>query len=401
MPLSHYAHIFTWPADLGQRIVYSTRTGATALLPTETLDDISACRLDDESKNTLKELNLLVDDLQAERNEAMKMVRQINDLRRAINISVIVTMQCNFRCRYCYEGSQKGHDLMSEETTEQLVTFVKNKFTPDIERLTLDFYGGEPLLAAKRIEQIAGALKDFIESQGAMFEFTLVTNGSLLTLEMVQRLLPLGLKRAKITIDGPLENHNFFRPYKSGQPSFDTIVHNIKQICGLIQIGVSGNYTKDNFRQFPALFDHLETFNIGPKDLHRLTFAPVLQTKDEFSAGFCGGCASVNEKWLGEAVPFLRGEIMAKRLKTDAISVALCMVDVDNSCVIHHDGSLYKCVAMICHNEYACGDIRYGMYDYSQQYQLAHWQKEEKCRECTYLPLCLRGGRYMALPRDG
>ena len=401
MPLSKYALIFSWPADPELRLIYSTRTGATALLPVETLADIKACCLDEESENTLKELDLLVDDPQAERDEAMKMLRQLNDFRRVISISVIVTMQCNFRCRYCYEGSQKGRNSMSRETVEQLVAFVKNQFTPDIECLTLDFYGGEPLLAAERIEQIAGPLKDFIEGQGAVFEFTLVTNGSLLTPKMVQRLLPLGLKRAKVTIDGPPENHNFFRPYNSGQPSFDTILKNIKQTCGLIKIGVNGNYTRDNFRQFPALFDHLEAHNLGPKDLLRLTFAPVLQTEDEFSAGFCGGCATVNEKWLGEAVPFLQEEIMAKGFKTDAISPTLCMVDVDNSCVIHYDGSLYKCVTMVGHKEYACGDIWNGIKDYSRQYHLNHWQKEEKCRECTYLPLCFGGCRYMAFQRDG
>ena len=41
------------------------------------------------------------------------------------------------------------------------------------------------------------------------------------------------------------------------------------------------------------------------------------------------------------------------------------------------------------------------MTDYRDQYHLDHWLKEETCRECTYLPLCFGGCRFMALQRNG
>ncbi len=77
------------------------------------------------------------------------------------------------------------------------------------------------------------------------------------------------------------------------------------------------------------------------------------------------------------------------------------MVDMDNSLTIHYDGTLFKCVGMIGHQEYACGDVWSGMKDYRRQYQLDHWRKEEKCRECVYLPLCFGGCRFMAFQRNG
>ena len=401
MFLSHFAHTFPWPDDAELRLVYSARTGAKALIPAAILAAIDNDSLDRESAITLHELGLLVPDRERESAEAMDMVRQLNSLRRVMNVSIVVNLHCNFRCRYCYEGSQKGRSIMSARTADQLIAFIGQRFRPDMTRLTLDFYGGEPLLSVPVIRHIAAALKPMIESRGAAFEITLVSNGSLLTPRMVERLLPLGLKRAKITVDGPPENHNYFRPYRSGRPSFDTIMKNLGECADLIKLGINSNFTRDNYRKFPAFFDALSARGLTPARVHRLTCAPVIQTNDEFSTGFCGGCASANEKWLIEAAPFLHREIVQRGYRTDEISPSLCMADVDNSFVAHFDGTLYQCVAMIGHQKFACGDIWSGMKQYRQQYHLDHWQKEEKCRQCRYLPLCFGGYRYMAYQRDG
>lgn len=401
MQLSYYARIFSWPDDAELRLVYSTRSGAKALIPAAILAAIEDDSLDSESEATLHGLGLLVSDRDREMADAADMVRQLNSLRRVMNVSVIVNLHCNFRCRYCYEGSRKGRSIMSAGTADQLIAFIRQRFQPDMTRLTLDFYGGEPLLSTPLIRHIAGSLKPFIESRGAAFEITLVSNGSLLTPRVVERLLPMGLKRAKITVDGPPDNHNFFRPYRSGLASFDTIMKNMGDCAELIKLGINGNFTKDNYQKFPALFAYLTAYGLTPAKVRRLTFSPVIQISDEFSTGFCGGCASCNEKWLAEAAPFLHREIVQRGYRTDEISPSLCMADVDNSFVVHYDGTLYQCVAMIGHQDYVCGDIWSGMKQYRQQYHLDHWRKQEKCRQCPYLPLCFGGCRFMAYQRDG
>lgn len=401
MLLSSYVLNFPWPEDTDFRLLYSTRTSAKALVPVETLAELASNSLDNESAETLSSLGFIVADPAEERQQVFAMVEEINRQRTAMNISIVVNMHCNFRCRYCYEGSRKSKRFMSRETIEQVVSFVRQRFNPGMTRLTLDFYGGEPLLSPGLIARIAGELKPFAESRGAKFELTLVSNGSLLTPAMVNRLLPYGLKRAKITIDGPPENHNYFRPYRSGRPSFDTIINNVRDCCRLIKISISGNFTRENFRRFPALFAHLEARQLGPENLHYLSFSPVIQVNDDFSAGFCGGCASSKEKWLAEAAPFLRQEILKRGYAVEEISPSLCMVDVENSFVVHYDGSLYKCVALVGHPEYICGNVWAGMKDYRRQYHLDHWRNNDECRDCVYLPLCFGGCRYMALQREG
>ncbi|MCB2184063.1 MAG: geopeptide radical SAM maturase [Desulfobulbaceae bacterium] len=401
MFLSRYALVYPWPDDSELRLVYSTLNAAKALIPAAILEDLQKGCLDEDEESMLREQGLVVDDLKKEKEEAFQLVERINSRRTAMNVSVIVNLQCNFRCRYCYEGSQKGKSVMSKQTADQLAGFIKERFQPGMTRLTLDFYGGEPLLATALIKHLAASLQPFVEELGALFETTLVTNGSLLTRKTVQKLLPFGLKRAKITIDGPPENHNFFRPYQSGKPSFDVIVGNIRECADLLKIAINGNFTEENYREFPQLFDHLEQQGLTPENIHQLSFSPVMQVRDDFSSGFCGGCASSNEKWLAQAAPFLREEILKHGYPANEITPSLCMVDVENSFVVHYDGRLYQCVAMIGHKEYSCGDVWQGMRDYRQQYHLDHWKNEEKCLDCTYLPLCFGGCRYMAYQRDG
>ncbi len=77
------------------------------------------------------------------------------------------------------------------------------------------------------------------------------------------------------------------------------------------------------------------------------------------------------------------------------------MVDLDDALVIHYDGGIYKCVAMIGYSNYATGDIWNGINNYEQTYHLNHWQQNEECRECEYLPLCFGGCRHMELQRSG
>ncbi len=402
MFLSPYAHIFPWPDDPALLLLYSGRNSATALVPAEFIADLEAGReVDAESGALLSELGLLTDDPEGEKEEVRGLVEELNRLRRVMNVSVVVNMRCNFRCRYCYEGERKDNSVMSRETAARLVEFIKTRFPADCLRLTLDFYGGEPLLSVELIRAIAAPLKEFAEGRGAVFEITLVTNGSLLTPAVVGRLRPVGLKRAKVTIDGPPEIHNHFRPYASGQPSFATVINNVGRCADLIGIGINGNFTRENYQRFPELFDYLDGQGITPDRLLRLSFSPVLMVGDAPPGAFCGGCASCNEPWLTEAAPFLHDKIMARGYKTDTISVSLCMVEVDNSFVVHHDGSLYQCVALVGQEDYACGDIRAGMRDYRDQYHLDHWRQNKECRDCRYLPLCFGGCRYMALQREG
>ncbi|MEW6288782.1 MAG: geopeptide radical SAM maturase [Thermodesulfobacteriota bacterium] len=403
MALSHYLKLFAWPENPQQWLAYSTRRGAYALLPGELVAALQQGRaVPPDTMALLEKLAFVTADSNQEREDVFSFNQRLNNLSTILSLAVIVNMDCNFQCRYCYEGTQKDKLYMTDKTAEQVVAFIRERTGPRIKKVILDFYGGEPLLSGKRIISLAAALQPCLQEQGVALELTLVTNGSQLTARAVNELLPWGLTSCKVTLDGPAHNHNTFRPFKNGAPSYELIVRNIKECCELTRIGIGGNFTRDNYHLFPQLMDDLQEQGLTPAKLAMVKFDPVQQTSDIFAdLRFCGGCASIEEPWLAEASLLLREEILKRGYHTPKISPTTCMVDMDNSLTIHYDGTLYKCVGMIGHREYACGDIWSGMKEYRQQYHLDHWRKEEKCRECVYLPLCFGGCRFMAFQRDG
>lgn len=404
MPLSHYLKIFPLPGQPDQRLLYSTRTCALAVVSVEALAALQDNSAGPELTATLSKLSMVVDDPARERQEMGDYLREINRLNPNLRVSVILGMACNFACIYCYEGSLKGAAAMSDGVADGMVDFLLARFQAgEKKRLTLDFYGGEPLLYVPRIKYLARRLRPAIEALGGRFEFTLVSNGSLLTRAVAEELVGLGLIAVKVTLDGSAGNHNRFRPRKDGGGSWEQIVANLLDCRGLCGLTLSGNYTADNYRVFPDLLDTLAERGFTPGDFRHVQFYPVMQINDQFAnPEFTGGCCSNDEPWVHETSLILREEIMRRGYRFPKLSPSPCMVDLDDAFTVDHDGAIYKCVTLIGHPELACGDIRHGMTDgWQQTWRLDHWRDEPRCRACEYLPLCFGGCRAMAFQRDG
>jgi len=218
---------------------------------------------------------------------------------------------------------------------------------------------------------------------------------------VVEELVPLGLKGAKVTLDGPREIHDRFRPFVSGKGSFDLIVSNLKEVCDLLQLQIGGNFSRDNYREFPRLLDYLLAEGITPDKIHRLQFVPITGTAgDTMHPDFNDGCLSVNEPWLIEASISLREEIMRCGFSTPPTVMSACMVEFKDDLVVNHDGAIFKCPAFINWQGLSIGDLRSGIADYRASHDLDAWKTEE-CLECAYLPLCFGGCKFMQLVRDG
>lgn len=402
MQTSNYLKTFPFRERPGYCLAYSTRKASVALLKEETFQFIENGLLSPEDEAMLLKLGVIVADREAEKKDILGTIDRLNEKNKGLNISAFINLDCNFACTYCYEGDMKDKIYMSDEIADLLIKFIKEKFGPDKNALNIDFYGGEPLLSIGLIKYISGAMKAFTETRGAEYTFTLVTNGSLLKRRVAEELYPLGLRRAKITIDGPAETHNITRPFKSGAASFDTIIKNIKETCDIIKIGVGGNYTRENHKKFLSLLDNLKTEGLTPDRLSQVKFDPVMnRTSEETGAvEYVDGCMSVNEPWISEAEALLREEIMKVGYSTPKISPSPCMVELKNTYVVNHDGALYKCPALIGKKGFEVGDVRTGVKDYSISHRVGIWKNDE-CIDCAYLPLCFGGCRYMAYVRDG
>jgi uncharacterized protein len=347
-------------------------------------------------------MGMIVQDREEEKRAVLGFIDGINAKNSVLNITVVLNLDCNFACLYCYEGNLKGNFYLSDETEAGLIDYVKRNFPEGKKRLLIDFYGGEPLLSIDKIVSISQALKSISEERGASYEFTLITNGSLFRRKVVEKLVPLGLKSVQITLDGPAENHNKYRPFKTGAPSFDTIVRNIKETCDLVKVTIGGNYERDNYGKFVQLLDYLQAVGLTADKLAAVKFSPVMKSSETgvSATHYKQGCMSINDPWLVEAEALLRQEILKRGYHTPRVRPLTCIIEIRDSFVMNFDGTFYKCPAFIGRKEFAVGDLHAGIKDYTSSYRPGIWKRQE-CAECEYLPLCFGGCRYMTFIREG
>jgi len=402
MQLSRYLKVYPFEEKPGHFLLFSTRKASKILITKDTYNAIEEGTLSPSDEKLLLKLGMIIPDREEERRAVFGFFDQVNEVNPGLSLMVALNLDCNFSCVYCYEGEMKGNLYMSDETADLLIDFIKDHFPEKKNTLLIDFYGGEPLLSIELIEYISRAVKSFAERRGASYSFTLVTNGSLFTRKIAQELVPLGLQGVKITLDGPAEVHNRYRPFKSGAGSFDTIIRNIKETCDLVKVGIGGNFEKATYEKFPLLLDYLASEGLTPDRIGMVKFDPVMKTPDENLSlpGYRGGCMSVNEPWISDASAQLREEILKRGYATLPLMPITCMVEMTDSYVVNFDGVIYKCPGFIGQKGFEAGNLQTGVKDYTDSYKLGIWKNEE-CAGCEYLPLCLGGCRYMTFLRDG
>jgi hypothetical protein len=125
---------------------------------------------------------------------------------------------------------------------------------------------------------------------------------------VVDELNQWGLDGVKVTLDGPPENHNHFRPSKNGAPSFAAIVNNLAKVCTKTKIRLGGNYTCDNFRSFPPVLDTLAAQGITPDRLERVNFNIVMRIQDTIANNaYHGGCGTIKRAMAARGGPLCAG----------------------------------------------------------------------------------------------
>ena len=94
-----------------------------------------------------------------------------------MNISLILTRQCNLRCRYCFETHE--NDRMTRETALAAMDMLVRSGD---KRCGVSFFGGEPLLQKSLIYECVAYAGQFPDIR---FSFNMTTNGLLLDEEFL------------------------------------------------------------------------------------------------------------------------------------------------------------------------------------------------------------------------
>jgi uncharacterized protein len=176
-----------------------------------------------------------------------------------ITATVITTMDCNLACKYCFESGMERTSSMDREIAGMVFHRITQRaHNPSVQTVDIDYSGGEPLLNIEIIKFLSNKFQVWCQENNRFYEFTMTTNGTLLTPDTVNVLKSFGLKSARITIDGTKEIHDMRRPFRSGKgSSYETIMKNLKDTSGMIPITLVSVCSEENIKQLPALLDEL------------------------------------------------------------------------------------------------------------------------------------------------
>ena len=223
----------------GNYIVYSSLSGTVILVREDkyikllenALGSDTFVYSDDDFYNLMLEKKIFVE----ENIDEDLLVRGIYEEQiirnKTLELMLIVTRQCNFRCIYC--GQPHLDEKMDDVTYASVLKFVKNQIlTHGYTSVRVTFFGGEPLLEANKICLFLEELELLLatlstEEQKITYSSGMSTNGYLLSPETFEKLIEHNCDFYQISIDGMADVHNTMRPLVSGKPNWEKIIQNI------------------------------------------------------------------------------------------------------------------------------------------------------------------------------
>lgn len=152
----------------------------------------------------------------------------------ARNITLVLTEDCQLRCKYCYLCGKNSTTKMTFEAAKEAVDYVlEYREIYSEEAVVWDFIGGEPFLEIELMDRICDYIKQrLFELNHPWFDnycFSISTNGLMYDDVRVQNFIKKNAAHLSIgfSVDGTKEKHNAQRVFPNGEGSYDKVVENV------------------------------------------------------------------------------------------------------------------------------------------------------------------------------
>jgi uncharacterized protein len=417
MKLSRYTLFVEDYPEAGKSLAYNTRTQGMVAINQEIralLDELPLAigSVRSEARPILaklEEMGITMRDDADELDIVRDWFQTIRYNSHKLEAYVLTTYYCNFACPYCFEGKEKEKKYLSKEKADEIILWLKKKaMEVNPEKVEIVFFGGEPLLNIPVLEYVAKEMQDWLKTTPWHWEFTIITNGALVSEALVDRLNPLGLKSIRITIDGDKEFHDQYRPFLSGKGTFDLIIRNIKAVGHKTKIALAGNFNVNNYESIYGLLDFFEREGLKEK-IALIDFKPITETKEQKSSNSITASSYSCDPGHSEKMINLKKELIKRGFKTSTAlnGGGICHFKAaDHQVVIDTDGLIFKCPAMVGNSTKAVGTVsdtenitESERYKDFMAFDLVEWKG--KCENCQYLPFCAGGCNYHAELQTG
>ena len=308
----------------------------------------------------------------------------------AVAITICPTLACNFECPYCFATRGKGK--MAPEIQDDIVELAARMLdAANAKRLTITWFGGEPLMATDVIEALSPRLIALAKERGCAYEGWIFTNGYLLSEDVVDLLLRCQVTHIHIPLDGVGATNDATRRLVGGGPTFNRIVDNLALLKPPIHTLIRANTHEGNVGEID--------------ELKQTVFARAAEAGIDldFYAAALVDVSPADEKNSPMAEYAFHGIEVALRPESRHV-----IVGKDHSCVgqnlwmvaIDDKGLLYKCGGKLCGQpEHSYGtaqdwDPTDPLVTASNPDMLSKFlntvvpSPNDKCYECAWLPLC-------------
>ncbi|WP_223296757.1 radical SAM/SPASM domain-containing protein [Thiorhodovibrio frisius] len=341
-----------------------------------------------------------------EERSLLEVVRLKRRLRQCQNhgllLTVAPTLACDFSCSYCYV-SRQADSSMDDATEDALIRFI-DKWPGSREILSIDWFGGEPLLAFDRIQSVTRKLLD----GGHPLTASISTNGYHLDQSVIGALGALRIASVHIPLDGDKCSHNASRglqpgkapkPKKAGtqdEETYDRIIQNIQALLASDWKGtctIRVNLDKSNLRDYPALYQDLRE-RIPQKNLH--IYPGILDASHRPS---CSRQTPDDTEVAALILEMYRGHgSNPRRYFAPTDPSHYCSFTQPNSLVVAPSGKLYKCwcdlgkAALSVGNIFDQGKMTLGEASTMARYMVGVDPFDDPiCADCVLLPNCFGG----------
>lgn len=327
-----------------------------------------------------------------------------------LNTYVIVTENCNFNCKYCFISetvnsySLGKNKVMTKEVVKATVSLLQREYEKQKSdgRITITFYGGEPLLNFDAIKCFINEVAEIKSKKywPSDINYSIITNGSLLTKEHL-----LFFKKHNIGIcisfDVDKKSHSH-RIDKGDNETYDVVRKNIK-LCveEKMGFGLSVTVTENTIKNKESVLE--EIIELKPLTIG---FNMLIPNKNVF----------MSDSYYKAATSFII--YCFKRLRELGIYEDRIMRKVDafvnnklypfdccacggNQLVVTPEGKIGICHGYLNNRKYFSANVFDNRFDFKNQPDFLYWKRRTpllmaECQNCECVGICGGGCAYAA-----
>ncbi len=369
------AHTLTVPCEDGL-LLYQTLTGALYLLE-------KSERYADHQEELIQSWILVPEgfDERKQTRDVRRIAAMLDSKKKSItSFTVFTTTDCNARCFYCFEMGKRRFS-MSRETAHDVAAYMMQASGGN--KIRISWFGGEPLLNKTAIDIIS----DDLQSHGAEYTSTIVTNAYFLDRETAQKAAQFWhTDLMQITLDGTREVYNRTKAYITNDgDAFERVFENIGYALDAgIKVQIRLNMDQRNADDLSMLCDVLAERFSGQTRLN-VYVAPLIEIVGKIHH-FETMQAAV-EKYVALERKIWSLGIGKPAALNREIKIYRCQADSKNREVILPDGTINCC------EHFDENEIVGNIYDEKRDVVIVRsWQEScyfPECEDCVLYPRCI------------